>query len=285
DLTRPRAPAPTRVSLRERMTGRVHIDGQAFALSAEVEFEPFDVPSLRATPRVLSQPVVVLRFGKGDDAPVAHCTGTASMLLREKSDSIERILRSHGLARKKLLALVQSLLDARAASAGGAIDEDDAVFEGPAMADLLALCSHLGQVRLIEYDWTVARIAHGAPLKEGDRLRLTKRIAFVEGGNPWRQLSEGELQQLGPDAPTPLGRLVLDPSYFVETLQPLLRVEHQQDMPNQLADLAEMALWVLRIVLQVHLLHFVPPPDSPQRDWERLPGEVSGVRPEPVELV
>ena len=31
DLTRPRAPVPTRVSLRERMTGRVHIDGQAFA--------------------------------------------------------------------------------------------------------------------------------------------------------------------------------------------------------------------------------------------------------------
>ncbi|PBI96057.1 Cholesterol oxidase [Variovorax boronicumulans] len=285
DLTRPRAPAPTRASLRERMTGRVHIDGQAFALSAEVEFEPFDVPSLRATPRVLSQPVVVLRFGKGDDAPVAHCTGTASMLVREKSDSIERILRSHGLARKKLLALVQSLLDARAASAGGAIDEDDAVFEGPAMADLLVLCSHLGQVRLIDYDWTVARIAHGAPLKEGDRLRLTKRIAFVEGGNPWRQLSEGDLQLLGPDAPKPLGRLVLDPSYFVETLQPLLRVEHQQDMPNQLADLAELALWVLRIVLQVHLLHFVPPPDSPQRGWERLPGEVYGVRPEPVELV
>lgn len=284
DLTCPHAPAPTRVSLRERMTGRVHIDGQAFALSAEVEFEPFDVPTLRATPRALAQPVVVLRFGKGDNAPVAHCTGTASMLVREKSDSIERILRSHGLARKKLLALVQSLLDARAASAGGAIDEDEAVFEGLAMADLMALCSHLGQVRLIEYDWTVARVAHGAPLKEGDRLRLTKRIAFVEGGNPWRQLSEGELQQLGPDAPKPLGRLVLDPSYFVEQLQPLLRVEHQQDMPNQLGDLAELALWVLRIVLQVHLLHFVPPPDSPQRDWERLPGEVNGVRPEPVEL-
>lgn len=283
DLTRPRAPAPTRVSMRERMTGRVHIDGQAFALSAEVEFEPVDVPALRAAPRALAQPVVVLRFGKGENAPVAHCTGTASMLVREKCDSIERILRSHALARKKLLALVQSLLDARAASAG-AIDDDDAVFEGPAMADLLALCSHLGQVRLIEYDWTVERVAHGAPLKEGDRLRLTKRIAFVEGGNPWRQLSEGELQQLGPGAPKPLGRLVLDPSYFVEKLQPLLRIEHQQDMPNQLADLAELALWVLRIVLHVHLLHFVPPPDSPQRDWERLPGEVHGVRPEPVAL-
>jgi pimeloyl-ACP methyl ester carboxylesterase len=79
--------------------------------------------------------------------------------------------------------------------------------------------------------------------------------------------------------------MVLDPSYFVEQLQPLLRVEHQQDMPNQLGDLAELALWVLRIVLQVHLLHFVPPSDSPQRDWERLPGEVHGVRPERVDLV
>lgn len=287
DLTRPRAPAPTRVSLRERMTGRVHIDGQAFALSAEVAFEPIDVPALRATPRALAQPLVVLRFGKGDDAPIAHCSGTASMLVREKSDSIERILRSHALARKKLLALAEVLLSARDSTAdlGGDDGEEAPDFEGPAMADLMALCSHLGQVRLIEYDWTVQRVEHGPPLKVGDRLRLTKRIAFVEGGNPWRQLSEGELQQIGPGEARPLGRMVLDPSYFVEQLQPLLRVEHQQDMPNQLGDLAELALWVLRIVLQVHLLHFVPPSDSPQRDWERLPGEVHGVRPERVDLV
>jgi choline dehydrogenase-like flavoprotein len=290
DLTHPRAPAPTRVSMRERMTGRVQIDGQSFALSAEVEFEPVDVPALRATPRTLAQPVVVLRFGKGDNAPIAHCTGTASMLVREKCDSIERILRSHALARKKLQALAGVLLSSRASMAGpdggngNDKGEESLAFDGPVMADLMALCSHLGQVRLIEYDWTVARVEHGAPLKEGDRLRLTKCIAFVEGGNPWRQLSEGELQQLGSDAPKPLGRLVLDPSYFVEKLQPLLRVEHQQDMPNQLGDLAELALWVLRIVLHIHLLHFVPPPDSPQRDWERLPGEVYGVRPELVEL-
>ncbi|RUR69352.1 hypothetical protein EJP67_20040 [Variovorax guangxiensis] len=290
DLTRPRAPAPTRVSLRERMTGRVHIDGQDFALSAEVEFEPFDVPALRAAPRALAQPMVVLRFGKGDDAPVAHCTGTASMLVREKSDSIERILRSHALARKKLQALAEVLLPSRAAMAGpnGGNGDDEGeeglAFDGPVMADLMALCSHLGQARLIEYDWTVARVEHGAPLKEGDRLRLTKRIAFVEGGNPWRQLSEGELKRIGPLGEEPLGRMVLDPSYFVEKLQPLLRVEHQQDMPNQLGDLAELALWVLRIVLHIHLLHFVPPPDSPKRDWERLPGEVHGIRPEPVEL-
>ncbi|WP_395316843.1 alkaline phosphatase D family protein [Variovorax sp. UC74_104] len=292
DLTRPRAPAPTRVSLRERMTGRVNIDGQDFALSAEVEFEPFDVPALRATPRALAQPMVVLRFGKGDDAPVAHCTGTASMLVREKSDSIERILRSHALARKKLRALAEVLLPSRASMAGpnGGNGNDEGegeeglAFDGPVMADLMALCSHLGQARLIEYDWTVARVQHGAPLKEGDRLRLTKRIAFVEGGNPWRQLSEGELQRIDHLGAQRLGRMVLDPSYFVEKLQPLLRVEHQQDMPNQLGDLAELALWVLRIVLHVHLLDFVPPPDSPRRDWERLPGEVFGVRPEPVEL-
>ncbi|SDH73333.1 alkaline phosphatase D family protein [Variovorax sp. OV700] len=291
DLTRPRAPAPTRVSLRERMTGRVQVDGQAFALSAEVEFEPIDVPALRRAPRALAQPVVVLRFGKGCHASVAHCSGTASMLVREKSDSIERILRSHALARKKLLslaeALAEALLSARASTVDLSGDDGEKTlnFEGPPMADLMALCSHLGQVRLIEYDWTVERVEHCPPLKVGDRLRLTKRIAFVEGGNPWRQLSEGELQQIGVEATKPLGRLVLDPSYFVEQLQPLLRVEHQQDMPNQLGDLAELALWVLRIVLQVHLLHFVPPPDSPQNDLERLPGEVLGVWPERIDLV
>jgi len=288
DLSLPRAPAPTRISLRERMTGRVQIDGQAFALSAEVAFEPVDVPALRATPRALAQPLVRLRFGPGDAAPVAHCSGTASMLVREKSDSIERILRSHALARKKLLALAKVLIASRAPAAPVVNHEDDGedgvAFDGPVMADLLALCSHLGQARLIEYDWTVERVEHGAPLKVGDRLRLTKRIAFVEGGNPWRQLSEGELRQVDAQGTKPLGRMVLDPSYFVEQLQPLLRVEHQQDMPNQLGDLAELALWVLRMVLQIHLLSFVPPPDSPLHDWERLPGEVNGVQPEPVDI-
>ncbi|SFQ49026.1 Choline dehydrogenase [Variovorax sp. OK605] len=292
DLTHPRTPAPTRVSLRERMTGRVLIDGQPFDLSAEAEFEPVDVPTLRAAPRSLSQPVVTLCFGKGDNAPVAHCTGTAAMLVREKCDSIVRILRSHGLARKKLLALVKLFLepqgsqgDAPADPADPADEEDNAVFEGPTMADLLALCSHLGQARLIEYEWTVQRVENGPPLKVGDRLTLTKRIAFVEGGNPWRQLSEGELRRVGPFTSQDLGWMTLDPSYFVEKQQPLLCVEHQQDMPNQLGDLAELALWVLRIVLQIHVLDFVPPPDSPKTECERLPGVVDGVTPEPVDVM
>jgi cholesterol oxidase len=278
------------------MTGRVRVDGKTFELSAEAAFEPVDVQALRATPRMLAQPVVTLQFDKGrheaSRIPTAHCTGTASMLVREKCDSIVRILRSHRLARKKLEQLVANLLPPGAAMArprgnddnDGGDGDEGAAFEGPVMADLMALCSHLGQVRLIEYEWTVQRVEHGAPLNIGDRLRLTKRIEFTEGGNPWRQLSEGALRRVGPFASKPLGRLVLDPSYFVETLQPLLRVERQQDMPNQLGDLAELALWVLRIVLHIHLLDFVPPRDSPANGWERLPGEVGGVTPQRVEL-
>ncbi|MGJ7496447.1 alpha/beta fold hydrolase [Variovorax sp. RT4R15] len=267
DLTRPRAPAKTVVSMQERMTGRVRIDGSDFDLSAEVVFEPAEIQSLRTLPRALKQTAVV-RFGRGDDAPEAQCEGMASILVREKCDAIVRILRTQQLARSKL---------------GKLIGNGD--LSGASTSDLLALCSHLGAVRLIQYDWTVLAAPDGSPLRPGDRLRLTKRIEFVEGGNPWRQLSEGELELVRPAGPERLGRLVLDPSYFVEKLQPLLRVERQEDQPNQLGDLIELALWVLRTVLQIHLLDFLPPLDQSKRVDQRLPGAVGAVVPDrlPVE--
>ncbi|MDM0057750.1 alpha/beta fold hydrolase [Variovorax fucosicus] len=261
DLTRPRAPAKTVVSMQERMTGRVRIDGSDFDLSAEVLFEPAEIQSLRTLPRALKQTAVV-RFGRGEAASEVQCEGIASILVREKCDGVVRILRTHQLARSKL---------------GKLIGTGDLSSEST--SDLLALCSHLGAARLIQYDWTVLAAPNGSPLRPGDRLRLTKRIEFVEGGNPWRQLSEGELELIRPAGPERLGRLVLDPSYFVEKLQPLLRIEQQEDQPNQLGDLIELALWVLRVVLQIHLLDFLPPPDQNKRVDQRLPGAVGAVEP------
>ena len=45
-------------------------------------------------------------------------------------------------------------------------------------------------------------------------------------------------------------------------MQPLLAVESQQDTPNQLGDLVELGLWLLRVVLYIHLPNFLPPSNA-----------------------
>ena len=277
DVSRPKAPAPTRVNLEERMTGRVVIDGKPFDMAAVIGFATIDAASLRRLPGVIAQPSVALGFVVADGVgPAARktgatATGTARVLARERSNVVGRVLRSIGPARRRLAARGGSLVTPKG------------------LIDAVALCSHLGQVRLLEYDWTVSAADADAPVRVGQRLRLTKRIAFDDAVNPWRQLTEGRLDAVANAEPgdrdsIALGRLALDPAYFVERSAPLLSVEAQQDQPNALADLAELGLWVLRIVLRIHLLGFLPPTDATHGSASRLPGPLAGVEPEKIEV-
>ena len=277
DVSRPKAPAPTRVKLEERMTGRVVIDGKPFDMSAVIGFATIDAASLRRLPGIVAQPDVALSFMPADAAaptgrsPSATAAGTARVLVRERSNVVGRVLRSIGPARRRL-----------AARGGGPVT-------ARGLLEALALCSHLGQVRLLEYDWTVSAADADAPVRAGQRLRLTKRIAFADAANPWRQLTEGHLEAVADDrhgarGNTPLGRLALDPAFFVERSAPLLSIEAQEDQPNALADLAELGLWVLRIVMRIHLLAFLPPTDATRGSASRLPGPLAGVEPERIEV-
>ena len=269
DLTTPTPPRPTTVAIRERMVGEVVVRGQPFTLEAVAEFSPLAVPALRQLPCTVEQPVVKLVFVDRNSARFeVRCRGEAVLLVREHSVYRDRIRRSFKLAQRKLEQISRSLADA-GDPRGGVCD----------LLTLKKLCSHLGQARQIRYLWTVTASQPGAPVSAGQRLQLTKRLAFVEDGNPWRQLSEGCLELVG-DTGAVQGRLCLDLGYFVEQLRPLLRIEAQQDAPDAIGDLAEMALWALRIVLRVHVLNFLPPGDGINKTSERLPGPVGSTLPQ-----
>ena len=85
DVSAPRAPAPTRISLLERMSGRVDLSGKDFELGAEVRFAPFDVRQLRELPAKLPLSEIVLSFGvrpmrprpAAPDRPMCWCARTA----------------------------------------------------------------------------------------------------------------------------------------------------------------------------------------------------------------
>jgi cholesterol oxidase len=263
-LTPAKAPAPvkresTKVMIRERLVGELDFGSAAHSLSAVAAFDPTEVAAFRNLPRVIKQHGVALTFTDASgDSSSAVCEGEASVLGRERSTYAGRVARSWRLARQQLGKLVS----------GKPTLEDIKLF--------IRLCSHFGEVRTIVYRWTVTGVAGKAPVRIGDTLQLTKRLEFIEGGNPWRQLSEGQVSFAGRD----LGRLTLDLTYFVEQLAPLITIDHQQDEPNAIGDLAELALWIARIVLNLHLPNFIPVGYGATRTSERLPAKVNGVDPD-----
>lgn len=269
DLTQPVAPASTRFTLHERMTGTLVADQRRFEATARVDFGASMVSDWRRLPREVPLDQVQLDLVEAASGARhgLRCSGSASVLVREHSDAPGRVMRTLDLARRRLTSWLEG-------DCGAGLDGLRALF---------ALCTHLGQVRLICYHWTVEEAPPGAPLQQGQRLRLTKRIEFSETGNPWRQLSEGRLDLLGPGV-IELGRLAVDLGFFAEQLLPLLQVESQQDAPNALGDLAELALWIGRVLLHVHLLDFLPPADGALKGDAMLPGPVDGIDPAPVPM-
>ncbi|HEY2977251.1 MAG TPA: GMC oxidoreductase, partial [Burkholderiaceae bacterium] len=275
DLTQPRAPEATRFTLHERMTGRLMIgDGEQrkpFDASALIDFDAAAIRSLRKLPRIIKLArVEVTLSDPANEQPswTLQCSGEAEVLVRDHSNGLTRVMRALEPARRRLAPWASLHIDGHARGRWRA---------------MLALCSRLGAVRLIRYTCKVTQASDDAPLGVGAELQLTKRIAFTDTGNPWRQLSEGMLERVD-GCNVELGTLSTDLSYFVEQMVPLLQIERQQDAPNALGDLAELALWILRVVLHIHLLNFLPAADGFNRSGERMPGAVDGVEPETMDL-
>lgn len=254
-------PLPTEVAIAERLSGDdIRIDGKTFALEAVAKFESLCVADLRCLPRKVKQPEVTLRFtDAAGKVSTASCRGTVDLLIRESSDHMTRVNRVLVLVRQRLA------------------DLDLKGFE-PILG---TLCTHFGEVRLIRYEWTVTDTHDAPPVRKGQNMRFTKRLELTEGANPWRQLSEGRLDMGFNNG----GRLCLDLNYFAQQMTPLLKITAQQDAPNALGDLAELGLWVLRVLLNIHLVNFLPPTNGLKNKGERrLPGNVDGVDPVIVEV-
>lgn len=252
------APLPTQLIIRECLRGDIHVNGKPFALEAVAEFAPFAASDLRRLPRTVAQRAVTLRFTAADGTPsTAACTGQVQLLVRESSNREDRMLRVLGLVRRKLA---------------------DLLGHSPGAEYILGvLCTHFGEARLLRYAWTVTKADKDAPVRKGRTMHFTKRLALTEDANPWRQLSEGRLDMGASDG----GVLRLDLDFFVQQFIPLLKITAQQDAPNALGDLAELGLWLLRVILHIHLVSFLPPDDHHKtaRENGRMPGKVDGVDP------
>ncbi|SFN41773.1 alpha/beta fold hydrolase [Variovorax sp. OV329] len=258
DRSNPVTPRPTLFAIQERLHGDVDVDGRKFALQAVAKFAPVAAQDLRRLPRTLYQPSVTLQFSDANGKPSsATCRGEVQLLVREASGRQERLLRVLGFVRRKVADLN--------------------IGTSPGTEYLLGnLCTHFGEARLIRYAWTVVDTHDAPPIHKGQVLRFDKRLALEEGRNPWRQLSEGSLDMGSGNG----GRLCLDLDYFVEQMTPLLKITGQQDAPNALGDLVELGLWALRVILNIHLVSFLPPlKDLKSNPGDRLPGVVDGVDP------
>ncbi|UDF36796.1 UNVERIFIED_ORG: alpha/beta fold hydrolase [Shinella sp. XGS7] len=152
----------------------------------------------------------------------------------------------------------------------------------------LALASHGGQIRLMEYDMSVGAGqgpgACGAQL-DGLQLKGFKRISYTRRGNPWKQLSRIRLEE-GPFEPLEGVKggegpeLELDLFDLERQRQPLLRITQAQDLPSAIRDIGSLLAYLLRLMIQVHVWTFRKPDAAPPREIKRLPEAVPGL-PEP----
>lgn len=159
-----------------------------------------------------------------------------------------------------------------------------------------ALASRAGEVRLLAYELSLGTpvVADTAldirPFGAGARVEGLKRLTYARRANPWRQLMELRLSRL-PGMPWLARRpvLQLDGKYLAEERIPLLRIASQNDQISALADLAALAGYFLRLLLNIHIWSFrrpdLPAPrrNDPARD-PRLPWGIPGRLPESAPL-
>ena len=147
----------------------------------------------------------------------------------------------------------------------------------------LALASHGGQVRLMEYGLRIGAPAVPPPAWAaglvGLDLQGCKRISYTRRGNPWKQLSRMSLENGPFGAATGRARpvLELDLFYLERQRQPLLRITQAQDLPSAVRDIGSLLAYLLRLLIEVHIWTFRKPDAAPPREIRRLPEAVPGL--------
>jgi cholesterol oxidase len=245
----PVARGPTKVQVRETLQGRLHISNRFYWATLKLTLEPID--DLWA--------FVLQNIER--KVPV----DTATLTLHDAAaDSDEFNLR-------------------------------DIADEAPLLrADLTGTVALFVQPeddwRELHYEFVVGPVHEGSALQPGQALRGRKR--FPRRGSIWGQLSELALWiDTEPDdsddyvAPPPAGRLCLALDALARERHPLLTVLRQSSAPDALADLAALALYLLRIQLRHKFEGLVPHDDYDDaliaaNLGERLPGVLDGQAPE-----
>ena len=320
-LAHPLKPAPARVPtafrLAERLKGDklrwpVELGGRLLTrkLDATLQVEYREIADLQAF--VVTQPKI-MTLAKGSSLELrgrlecgdrrnprtidvqarVRVEGQLRLFVRARSTALGRIcralwawLRNRGM-REIWLALLK-LLSPRSEGFGLSL-----------LRELIAVASHAGEVRQLEYEITVTddvvvgKDMKGKPIRvlaKGDRLTGMKRVAYMCGSrprsNPWTQFMRLPLslaRQSGGCA-REVGEFVVDLPYFVTQFATQLQLLHQANQADAIADLLSTFTYIARLVGKIHIWTFRLPeyPDPYPRyardsaEGRRLPGDLSG---------
>ncbi|MDB5955644.1 GMC family oxidoreductase N-terminal domain-containing protein [Ramlibacter sp.] len=156
-------------------------------------------------------------------------------------------------------------------------------------ANFAASAARAGEMRVFDYALEV-----GAPVKHahaflarrlpsGLRLAGSKRLTYGRRSNPWRQLTELQLEGF-PDSPG-TATLKLDGRFLARQGVPLLRITKQENHVVALAEFASLAMCWARTMVSVHAWSFRAPDTAHPRDSHLRPLPMEGVPPPQQHLI
>lgn len=162
--------------------------------------------------------------------------------------------------------------------------------------DAFRLASRAGEVRLFDY---VVTVGAPEPLEHDDaddaadatHLRTAyqdreisgkKRLTYDRRANPWSQLTRLKLTHLPLLEKRGNDVLELDASYMVKQGVPLFQLTRQRNQAEALLDMASFALFMTRVLLNIHLWTFRKPDRSGKLRPERMPADIAGLPPAQV---
>ena len=149
-----------------------------------------------------------------------------------------------------------------------------------------ALATRAGELRLFDYKLVLQppTTADGAFKALADHAGLVikgqKRLRYERRSNPFTQLSRLHVHEGEAGDPLRFGArrsLDLCPAYLAAKGVPLLRVVSQHDQPTAMLDVLSFALFIARVLINVHLWSFRKPDTATRRTPQRLPGNLPGL--------
>jgi pimeloyl-ACP methyl ester carboxylesterase len=150
---------------------------------------------------------------------------------------------------------------------------------------MFGLFSRAGAVRLIEYDLHVDKVVTSnsgfeKSMFEGQTIRGVKRLTYALRASPFTQLMVMSLEKFPGMRTFPgkkLPEMELNKRYLARQEVPLLRVVGQENGFASLVDMLSFAMYLIRVILQVHALSFRKPDAPSARQPQRLPVAVLGL--------
>lgn len=217
-------------------------------------------------------------------ARVYRVKGSLTVMEREDSGFLRRTARgawawwrNRGLrdTALSLAAWAQNAAAGERSSGPGVLDRIRGMFK---------LASRAGECRRFDYrleiveDLTPPDVAGGFQpgALVGGHVLGHKHITYARPSNPWRQLQELSLTQLGAPLEGPR-RLTLDPQYLASRGRPLMRIEAQDCHVEALADFVSLAGYFTRLMLGIHIWNLRKPDTPRHRPVQRLPGKLPGL--------